>query len=387
MNEARVIALYLPQFHPVKENNEIWGKGFTEWTNVAKAKPLFRGHYQPQIPADLGFYDLRLPQVREEQAKLAKQYGIEGFCYWHYWFGNGKRILDMPFNEVLKTGKPDFPFCLAWANHSWSTSTWNNAQKEKKDIEFLKQEYLGVKDYTEHFYAVLPAFKDKRYIYVDDKPIFTIFNVSLIPEKELRLFINTWNKLAIKNGLKGIHFVARVESVEKLTDKNVIKRIKKDYEKEYDRYLNMGFDAIWADNRRRAEILSNGILNKFIKRSLYHVFKIRMLDRYNYSDIVNNFHTTKESEENVYPMIIPRWDRTPRQGKLADIYYRSTPELFEKHVRNAMNLIKKKKEQHKIIYLQAWNEWGEGNYMEPDIKFGHKYLEALKKGMEENNLC
>lgn len=318
MAKARVIALYLPQFHPVKENDEIWGKGFTEWTNVTKAKPLYKGHYQPQIPADLGFYDLRLSEVREEQANLAKKYGIEGFCYWHYWFGNGKRILEMPFNEVLKSGKPNFPFCLAWANHSWSTTTWNNAKKVKKDIVFLKQEYLGEKDYTEHFYAVLPAFKDERYIRVDDKPMFTIFNVSLIPEKELKLFIKIWNKLAKENGLKGIHFVARVESVGKLTEKNIKEKINKGYEREYDKYLKMGFNAIWADNRRRAEILSRGLFNKYVKRGLYHFFNIRLLDKYKYSDIINNFHTQIESKENIYPMIIPRWDRTPRSGKLAD---------------------------------------------------------------------
>ena len=122
--KARVIALYLPQYHPVAENDKYWGKGFTEWTNVAKAKPLFKGHDQPRIPADLGFYDLRLPQVRKEQAELAKEAGIEGFCYWHYWFGNGKEVLQMPFDEVVKSGEPDFPFCLGWANHDWTTKTW-----------------------------------------------------------------------------------------------------------------------------------------------------------------------------------------------------------------------------------------------------------------------
>ncbi|MBQ4029820.1 MAG: glycoside hydrolase family 99-like domain-containing protein, partial [Prevotella sp.] len=171
--KARVIAYYLPQFHPIPENDKYWGKGFTEWTNVAKARPLFRGHYQPRIPADLGFYDLRMPEVREAQAELAREAGIEGFCYWHYWFGHGKRLLERPFNEVVASGKPDFPFCLAWANHDWTTKTW---EKGVKDGMIAEQLYLGKEDYRLHFNTLLPAFKDHRYIRIDGKPLFVIYD-------------------------------------------------------------------------------------------------------------------------------------------------------------------------------------------------------------------
>lgn len=198
--KARVIAFYLPQYYPVPENDKMWGKGFTEWTNVAKAKPQFKGHYQPQIPADLGFYDLRLPQVRIEQAKMAREYGIEGFCYWHYWFGNGKRILEMPFDEVLKSGEPDFPFCLAWANHSWSNKTWQKANGITKEVTFLEQTYPGDEDYILHFNSLLPAFRDKRYITVDDKPLFMVYDPTNIPDNAH--FIELWNKLAVENGSK-----------------------------------------------------------------------------------------------------------------------------------------------------------------------------------------
>lgn len=163
---ARFIAFYLPQYHIIPENNEWWGPGFTEWTSVARAKPLFRGHKQPHIPADLGFYDLRVPETREAQAQLAKEAGVEGFCYWHYWFGNGKRLLERPFTEVVSSGKPDFPFCLAWANHSWYKKQWDLKAKGK-DILLIEQKYPGVKDYEDHFYALLEAFKDKRYIKVN----------------------------------------------------------------------------------------------------------------------------------------------------------------------------------------------------------------------------
>ena len=170
INKARVIAFYLPQFHPIPENDEWWMKGFTEWTNVGKARSLFPGHYQPKVPADLGYYDLRVPETRQAQADMAREYGIEGFCYWHYWFGNGKRLLERPFNEVLASGKPDFPFCLAWANESWKG--FFHGVKTKQAL--ITQLYPGEDDYIAHFETVLPAFKDPRYITVDDKPVFMI---------------------------------------------------------------------------------------------------------------------------------------------------------------------------------------------------------------------
>ena len=202
MSNIRILAFYLPQYHPIPENDKWYGKGFTEWTNVGKAKPLFRGHYQPQIPADLGYYDLRVPETREAQAELARQYGVEGFCYWHYWFGNGRRLLERPFNEVLSSGKPDFPFCLAWANHSWHGIY--NGLKTKEPV--IAQTYNGIEDYKQHFYTVLSAFKDKRYITVDDKPLFLVYAPQEIPDS--REFIDCWQSLARQNGLSGIHFVA-----------------------------------------------------------------------------------------------------------------------------------------------------------------------------------
>lgn len=373
--KARVIAFYLPQFHPIPENDEMWGKGFTEWTNVAKAKPQYRGHYQPQIPADLGFYDLRMSQTRKEQADLAKEYGIEGFCYWHYWFGNGREILEKPFKEVLKSGEPDFPFCLAWANHSWSNKTWQKTNGITKNVEFIHQDYPGDEDYIQHFYAYLDAFKDPRYITVDGKPLFLIYDPSSIPDN--RHFIELWNKLAKENGLKGFYFVGRLSSVGKLkitTKKKYIAAI----DSYYDKYLNYGYDAISSTNTRYAEICAKGFFRKIVRTFLSRTIGNITIDKYDYRKVSKYFFTKSDYRENVYPQLLPRWDKTPRKGKDADIYYNATPENFSKTIDRALDCIKDRNDEHKILFLFAWNEWGEGAYMEPDIKYGRGHLEALK---------
>ena len=359
--KARVIAFYLPQFHPFKENDEWWGKGFTEWTNVGKAKPLFRGHYQPRVPADLGYYDLRCPWIREAQADMARDAGIEGFMYWHYWFGNGKTLMAEIFEEVLKSGKPDFPFCLGWANHSWSRRTWNSEAQNHKDIDLMIQEYPGEKDIITHFNNILPAFKDKRYITVDGKPIFMIYDPIGLPNP--KQFMNIWNSLARKNGLIGIHFVGLASG----------------WLSRYQHILDLGFDAIAPSNLWYAESKAKGKMIKLIEHKLRKYFpSLAPLDKYEYSKIISHFYTDFDKLENGYPSIVPNWDRSPRGGRRAVIYTGSTPELFKRHVQNALELIKDKQAEHRIIFLRSWNEWAEGNYMEPDLRFGHGYLDALK---------
>lgn len=380
MNEfnARVIAFYLPQFHPTPENDLWWGKGFTEWTNVAKAKPSFKGHVQPKIPTELGFYDLRLPEARQAQADLAKRFGVEGFCYWHYWFGKGKRLLDRPFREVLESGKPDFPFCLGWANHSWSNKTWQKNEAFQKDTMFMEQTYGDIEDYTKHFYTVLKAFKDSRYITVDGKPLFFIFDPQSVPD--LERFIELWRKLASENGLKGIHFVGKVASVGKF-DQGVMHDYLSDAKKNYDASLSRGLDAVNSVNLRRAEMLAVGKYAKMLDRLINRVFPGGKVEKYDYKKVIDNLFTDEDRLENIYPTIIPRWDKTPRVGKRAYVYTNSTPELFEQSVKQAVELIKAKKPEHRIIFLQAWNEWGEGNFMEPDLEFGRGYLEALYRAL------
>lgn len=360
--KARVIAFYLPQFHPFKENDEWWGKGFTEWTNVGKAKPLFRGHYQPRVPADLGYYDLRLPIIREQQAEMARKAGVEGFMYWHYWFGNGKTLLSEIFDDVLKSGKPDFPFCLGWANHSWTRRTWNSSAQSQKDMDLILQEYPGDDDIIEHFKTVLPAFKDERYIKIDGKPIFLVYAPLDIPN--CKHFLDMWRQLAVESGLKGIHFIGLTAG----------------WEKTFKKVLDLGFDALTIGNQWNAQTKVNkGYLAMMIKTKLRKYFpQIAPLDTYPYKKIIKHLFSEWEKNENCYPQIIPNWDRSPRGGRRAVIYTGSTPELFKKHVEDAINLVKDKQDEHKIIFLRSWNEWAEGNYVEPDLKFGHGYLDVLE---------
>ena len=388
--KARVIAFYLPQFHPIPENDKFWGKGFTEWTNAAKAKPLFKGHHQPHIPADLGFYDLRLPEVREAQAELAKEAGVEGFCYWHYWFGNGKQLLQEIFNEVVESGKPDFPFCLGWANHSWNNKNWQNTPTFSKDFYIAEQTYPGPEDHKTHFYSLLKAFKDNRYIKVDGKLLFYIFAPLKFPN--VTEFMSQWNDLAHKEGLQGFYFVGLQESTNLLSFSNIFKfsnqrKIFEDPKVLFNKILGLGFDGVNSRGLNISRYRYNSPLLSFfrhhINRFLYSKLDWHPVDKYDFKRICENMFTEEEKRDNVYPTIIPNWDRSPRAGKRASVWYNYKPEYFKKQVKLALELIKDRPEQHRILFLMAWNEWGEGNYMEPDLEYGHGYINALREAIDE----
>lgn len=357
----RIIAFYLPQFHPFQDNDDWWGKGFTEWTNVGKAKSLFRGHEQPKVPADLGYYDLRLPIIREQQAELAKEAGVHGFCYWHYWFGNGKRLMADIFDEVVESKSPDFPFCLAWANHSWYAKNWNSQHVKGPDKLLIEQKYPGKDDYIEHFYALLKAFKDSRYIKVDGKPLFFIYDANKLPEG----FIHLWNDLAKKNGFEnGICFVCRLA-----------------YKSDSQYFLDKGFSFVTAER------MSAYYYDRSNNIKLWYRLKGFLLHRpylcCNYKDAYPYFTNRKEdSNENYIPCIIPNWDHTPRSGFNGSLLINSTPKLFKEHVKDVLATIKEKKEEHQLVFLKSWNEWAEGNYMEPDLKWGKGYIEALRESLD-----
>lgn len=383
--KTRVIAYYLPQYHPIPENDKYWGKGFTEWRNVGKAKPLFRGHNQPRVPADLGYYDLRLPEIREEQAALAREAGIEGFCYWHYWFGNGKQLLEMPFNEVLRTGKPDFPFCLGWANHNWTNKTWTVGGTFQKDSMIMEQIYPGMEEHKMHFYALLPAFKDSRYITVDGKLLFVVFRPLDIPNSQG--FIRLWNELAIKEGLAGFHFVGVETSLSIFSNCESSKKImydgKETTKKLFQRVLEAGYDGINSRGMNLAHIRYDSMFKYYLKKAMKNFFKWQGVIKYDFEKVSKLLFTEEDKWENVYPTIIPNWDRTPRNGKNAIVWYHNNPKYFKEEVEIALDIIKNKSKEHKILFLMSWNEWGEGNYMEPDIEFGKGYINALREAIEE----
>ncbi len=358
----KLIAFYLPQYHPTPSNDLWWGKGFTEWTNVCKAKPLFRGHYQPHLPADLGFYDLRLEQTRIEQANLAREYGISGFCYYHYWFGNGRQELELPFNEVLASKKPDFPFMLCWANESWHAKFWDKDGSAFSKKTLVEQVYGGIDDYTKHFYHLLPAFKDERYIKHNGKPMFMIYQPLLFDE--VKQFVDLWQKLAKENGLKGICFVAQCAAI--------------DDEKEqvfYDR----GFEYI--NSVHLYDILkTRSIVKKIYDTVMRYGFNKPFVE--SYKRAVNYFTTDREAKETIIPTIIPNWDHSPRSKTAGYVLQNSTPKYFSKHLKKVFNLISKK--ENKVAFIKSWNEWGECNYIEPDLQYGKQYLEIIKEQLDKN---
>ncbi len=353
-NNVRPIAFYLPQFYPTPENDEWWEPGFTEWTNVAKAKPLFKGHNQPRVPQELSFYDLRVPETREKQVKLAREAGIEGFCYWHYWFA-GRRLLDDVFREVVESGMPDFPFCLCWANHSWSAKTWNPNTPDKL---LIAQTYPGEDDFVNHFNAMLPAFKDKRYMKYEGKLIFGIFDPIFF--ENFALFKKTWNRLAKENGLEGFYFYVLCQEEANLSRFN---------EQEYDAVV---YDALQDSYK---DYLRSTIKHK------YHNFLVNHLKKpyvKKYEDYVKDAISLFKSHPKYIPCIDPDFDHSPRSAHRWIILHDSNPKLWGKLCSETKKIIEERND-NTLLFIKAWNEWGEGNYMEPDSKWGKQYIEEARK--------
>jgi lipopolysaccharide biosynthesis protein len=358
---VRAIAFHLPQFHPIPENDEWWGKGFTEWTNVVNAKPRFPGHYQPHLPTDLGFYDLRLPEARAAQAEMASSYGIHGFCYFHYWF-HGRQVLERPVNEIWKSGEPEFPFCLCWANENW-TRRWDGQNNEI----LLEQRYSPADDLA-HIRSLIPLFEDRRYIRVMGRPLFLVYRTPQLPEPERTADI--WRREAERAGLKGL-FLVRVEGDGQSYDPRAV-----------------GFDCA-------LEFQPDGQLFscwRTYRRKWWHIRRLGTQEPglrenyvYDYELLVRN---ALAAQVPAYPRIrcvCPGWDNSPRRRQGAIIFINATPEVYERWLREIVNRVRPSEASDisadSLVFINAWNEWAEGNHLEPCQRWGRKYLEATQKAL------
>jgi hypothetical protein len=342
---ARAVAFYLPQFHPIPENDEWWGRGFTEWTNVGRARRLFPGHYQPRVPADLGFYDLRLAETRTAQAELAGRYGIEAFCYWRYWFA-GRRLLERPFDEVLSSGEPGLSFCLAWANENW-TGIWAGDRSRV----LVEQTYPGADDHTRHFLDVLPAFRDERYFRVAERPLFFVHRPHRLPDA--RAFTDLWRDLAVVHGLPGLYLVA--ESV------GGWRPIEHGFDAEVRTPLAALDERSWAASRLTG-------LSRTIRRGPL---------LYSYGPLIEAFREPADRGAPRLPMVISGWDNTPRSGRRGFLLRGPSPARFRRALDVAVESVQPLPSDERIVFLKSWNEWAEGNYLEPDRRYGHAYLNAV----------
>jgi len=372
MKKIKPLAFYLPQYHPVPENDEWWGKGFTEWTNVAKAKPLFEGHDQPIYPADLGYYDLRLPEVREQQAQMAKDYGVHGFIYYHYWFGNSKQLLERVAKDVLETGKPDFPFCFCWANETWS-GIWHGLSEKI----LAEQVYPDEKDLIAHFEYLLPFFKDDRYIKVDNKPVFIIYDPNHLKEGD-PYYISKFRELAKENGFEDLYIMASNKLRDDLLDYKSLG---------YDGKISNAFQKAWGPYIEAKEYISH---YKYYKNRIKGLIGIKRKKqqqvRMQNAELVVNDLKFEEQNIPTFPCILPNWDNTPRSGYRGIILDNNSPALFEKQIEKALEYLEDKKYPEPFLIIKSWNEWAEGNILEPDRKNGFAYLETLKKTLHKHDI-
>jgi hypothetical protein len=351
MHNIKPVAIYLPQFHPIPENNSAWGEGFTEWTNVKKAKPLFINHYQPHEPHEtIGYYDLNDPEVLLHQADMAKEHGIYGFAFYHYWF-NGKRLLEKPLDNMLKTGKPDFPFCYIWANENW-TKRWDGLDSEI----IIKQDYSHEDDLNHIRFLCQNVFCDKRYIKINDKPVFAVYRTELFPD--IITTSKIWRDEAKRYGFKDLYLI-RVENF--VADINPIE---------------IGFDAAmeYAPDWRKL-----GISKKVISNSTDCI----VID---YTSTVLRMLSKNDSKYVRYRCVFPGLDNTPRKKKGVVTFTDNSPEVFRQFVYRTAEYTKERfDKENQFLFINAWNEWGEGCHIEPDNKNGKSFLEGIKAALIDHN--
>lgn len=365
-NKIKFLAYYLPQYHPIPENDAWWGRGFTEWTNVTKAKPLFKGHYQPIFPADLGFYDLRIPEIQEEQARLAQENGVDGFIYYQYWFGNGKMLLEKPAEAMLRNSNITLPFCFCWANETWK-GIWHGLDNP---VVLMEQTYDGEAGYETYFNYLLPFFKDARYIKVGNKPMFHIYRIEDIPD--LEVFTKTFNSLAIQAGFDGVYLISTVISNLDFVLKSP------------DFFGQVGLDVFFKMRHYQQQIFAErtflGKVENKLRSKFGSSYKIGVRTKpliFDYKEGVAHFNV-KFPHNKYISCVFPNWDNSARSGKKSLIFKNGTPRAWEQHLQITVDELLKNSNNPPFIIIKSWNEWAEGNYLEPDSKFGLQWLEAVK---------
>lgn len=358
---VRVLALFLPQFHPIKENDEWWGRGFTEWTNVAKARPWYPRHDQPHLPGELGFYDLRVPEVREAQAALAREHGIHGFVYYHYWF-HGKQLLERPVAEIAGSGRPDLPFCLCWANEPW-TRSWTS-----DGAQVLVEQRYSPADDLEHVRQLLPLFADRRYIKVDGKPVFFIYRISRLPDA--RRTLDVWREEAVRFGLPGIYFV-RFEVRKETGDPS-----------------SFGADAA-AEFQPDLRCLGREVPQRLPMRTLRRLRAVppplRSVVLHDYRALARNSQERQTPPYKYYRCVMPSWDNTPRRVGArngAMVVVGSTPDEYRKWLAGTIARFTPFSTDENFVLINAWNEWAEGNHLEPSQRWGRAFLEATRDAIQ-----
>jgi lipopolysaccharide biosynthesis protein len=358
---VRLIALYLPQFHPIPENDAFWGEGFTEWHNVKKAKPLFPGHHQPHVPTDLGYYDLRDGETRIRQAELAHRYGIEGFCYYHYWF-NGRRLLEHPLQELLDTGEPDFPFCICWANENW-TRRWDG-----KDKEILVQQEYSEEDDRSHIRTLIPIFKDPRYIRINGKPLFLVYRTSDLPDPARTAEI--WREEARNAGLGELH-LARVEGWGKVDPRDIGFDSAMEFAPDWEHRGHQ----LTADDPRLPEDASDE-LREACKDNYIHY----------YSDMADAMMSKHRPDYKRFRCVTPCWDNWARRNRQAAIFLDPDPRKYQDWLKRMITETNGRMYgEERVVFVNAWNEWAEGCHLEPDEKFGNAFLEATRDALEASD--
>ena len=374
----KIIPLYLPQFHTIPENDEWWGKGFTEWVNVREAKPLFEGHNQPRVPLNNNYYDLSDIETLKWQCRIAKEYGIYGFCMYHYWF-NGHLLLEKPMEMLLAHPEIDIKYCISWANHDW-TDAWKDSNRQPKVL--IAHNFDDEKDWVDHFNYLLPFFKDPRYMTENNKPLMVIYIPNII--RKLKKMLDVWSQMARDNGFDGLTFIyqSAASSFDNSWDHSLF---------DYGVEMNPGYVGL-ANRQKNSSFFPKLMkysheIKRFlhIRRSLLPQKKITEVSKADYDYTWQRILELRpiSNAPKMIPCAFTDWDNTPRHKERGYLFQGVSPDKFKSYFKQLIDNTKKFYDTD-MIFVFAWNEWAEGGYLEPDEKNGFAFLEAIKECIKDD---